>query len=120
MDVINILLRTVVIMKIEERDAKAVYFSLEDYDDAKLLRAAANFLANTPGWLLLGLNRQSDEFGSHLTLFLERIPIPAKPVKPINEATPEEIEKAKQDWERRIKEEAAKRLGGSPDDYVLR
>ena len=69
---------------IEERDAKAVYFSLDDYDDAKLLAEAAKFMEGLKGhgdvWILLGMNRQSDEFGNHLTLFLERTIIaPSRP-----------------------------------------
>ena len=74
-------------MEIEERDVKAVYFSLDDNDDARLFAEAAKFLEELKGdphtWLLLGMNRQSDDLGSHLTLFLERRPImQARPPKP--------------------------------------
>jgi len=76
---------------IEERDAKAVYFSLDDYDDAKLLAEAAKFLEGLKGhgdiWMLLGMNRQSDEFGNHLTLFLERKPTIMPRPSPPTDAT---------------------------------
>ena len=85
-------------VKIEEREARAVYFSLDDYDDTKLLTEAAKFLGELrqrPGemWLLLGINRQSDEFGSHLTLFLEWRPVaqPRPPQPPTNAAKEPEI-----------------------------
>ena len=61
---------------IEERDVRAVCFSLADGGYAKLLAEAATFLESLKGhgdtWMLLGMNHQSDEFGDHLTLFLER------------------------------------------------
>jgi len=77
---------------IEERDAKAVYFSMEDYNaNAKLLAKAAKFLEGLKGhgdiWTLLGMNYQSDEFGDHLTLFLERKPtITPRPSPPTHAA----------------------------------
>jgi len=91
-------------VKIEERDAKAVYFSLDGYDDAKLLAEAAKFLEKLqqqPGgvWMLLGINRQSDDYGSHITLFLERtatiLPRPptadAAQARPLPYETPKEV-----------------------------
>ena len=73
-------------VKLEERDVKAVHFSLDGYDDAKLFAEATKFLEELKSdphtWLLLGMNRQSDDFGSHLTLFLERRPVTqARPPK---------------------------------------
>lgn len=63
-------------VRIEERDVKAVCFSLDGHDDAKLLTEAAKFVESLKEhgdvWILLGMNRQSDDFGDHLTLFLER------------------------------------------------
>ena len=82
---------------VEERDAKAVYFSLDDYDDAKLMAEAAKFLEHLKRdgniWLLLGMNHQSDNSGSHLTLFLERRPaIQPRPPKPPTAAATREPE----------------------------
>ena len=80
----------------EERDAKAVYFSLDDYDDAKLLAEAAKFMEGLKGHgdvcLLLGMNRQSDEFGNHLTLFLERKPTTTPRPSPPTDAAHKEPE----------------------------
>ena len=81
----------------EELEVRAVYFSLDDYDDAKLLTEAAKFLEELrqrPGetWLVLGMNRQADDYGSHLTLFLERrLVVQPRPPRPATDvATPKE------------------------------
>ena len=68
-------------VSIEERDVRAVWFSLDEYNtEVKLLAEAATFLerlqSHGVSWILLGTNYKSDEFGEHLSLFLERVIIP--------------------------------------------
>ena len=61
-------------MEIQEKQVNAVTFS-SDYDDVKLFQAATKFLKTTRGWFLVGLNYGSDDCASHLTLFLEQVPM---------------------------------------------
>lgn len=77
---------------IEAQDVRAVYFYSRVLDDAELLAEAAKFLEGLKGHggvrILLGMNYQSDEFGKHLTLFLEKRFIP--PSQPPYD-TPKEV-----------------------------